>query len=728
MQLPKQRVPLSEKQKKDWQEGSVRAVIAKSKLGQTPTRRSDLADYYDAYYGILDPKQFSYVVNPYNTKDSKLLNFPARLRNYNIIAPVVDLHLGEFLKRPMDWMVAVKGADVETKLQEETRKAIIQGLEQEFVNGLNEAGMDTGMPSKDVPTPRDIAQMKAATYKDIRAVMGQDAIDYIIANVDWDYKTVKAFKDWLIAGMAFTYRGVEHDEVVYEMISPFDIDYSASRDVDFKEDGDWQVCRRRMTANAIVDRFYDMLSEKDIDFLSDKQGDGGSEIVFTIESDSRPDRPDGDDTPEGEFDVYHVVWKSYRKIGILTYLDEYGMDQQMEVDETYRPDKTLGETVEWYWVDEVWNGWTINQKIFFGVAPLMFQRGLMGNPSAGKMPYNGIVGISLVKTGLAYQILYDIFHYRLEQTVAKNKGKIALMEINAIPKRHGWTEDKFMYYADVANFAFIDSTAEGKNNQKVTFNQYQVLDMTLGNYLNSQFQLLQFVRDEWEERSGVPRQRKGQTLASDGVGANERAIYQSAVITEWMFFQFEKMLEKDMRALHDYSKVAWRDGKKTQYINRQGREAFLNIDGELYAETEYGIFVKNAGKEKEKLEGMRNLALAFAQNDADPSVVAEILDATSFAKLKVHLKQVEDAKREFEAAQAEEERRAQAEQQQQMLEAQAQQAAELQARQDEADRKKMEFEDKKLAQERELEEARLAVEREKIHSQERQNRVNQENL
>ena len=31
-----------------------------------------------------------------------------------------------------------------------------------------------------------------------------------------------------------------------------------------------------------------------------------------------------------------------------------------------------------------------------------------------------------------------------------------LMEMNTIPKRHGWDEEKFMYYADAMGYAFID--------------------------------------------------------------------------------------------------------------------------------------------------------------------------------------------------------------------------------------------------------------------------------
>ena len=98
--------------------------------------------------------------------------------------------------------------------------------------------------------------------------------------------------------------------------------------------------------------------------------------------------------------------------------------------------------------------------------------------------------ISIISMGLPYQVLYNVFHYRLELSIAKNKDKIMLMEMNTIPKRHGWDEEKFMYYADAMGYAFVDSTAEGKNNERVTFNQYQVLDMSLGQYIAAQFQLI----------------------------------------------------------------------------------------------------------------------------------------------------------------------------------------------------------------------------------------------
>jgi hypothetical protein len=282
----------------------------------------------------------------------------------------------------------------------------------------------------------------------------------------------------------------------------------------------------------------------------------------------------------------------------------------------------------------------------------------MNNISVCKMPYNGRIysnrhsdNISVVSMGLAYQVLYNVFHYRLELSIAKNKDKIMLMEMNTIPKRHGWDEEKFMYYADAMGFAFIDSTAEGKSGERVTFNQFQVLDMSLGQYIAAQFQLLQAIKAEWEEMIGISRQRKGQVKTSDGVGTTERAVFQSSVISEEIFRRFEAFIEKEYQGLLDVSKIAWRKGKKMTYVTSDLRTAVVDIDPTDFQEAEYGVFVKNTSREQDKLTQMRNLAMAFAQNGSEPSTVAEILDSNNFAKIKVHLKEVEQKQKEFQEQQ-----------------------------------------------------------------------------
>jgi len=682
--IPKQKIPTSQKNE-DWGKKCIQAYIAESSF--STTNKAGMVDLYEAYNGVLDESSYNYVTNPYNSEAWKKRNFPAKLRNYNIIKPVVDLLLGEKSKRPASYQVVVRNADMHSRKGEETHKAVLQSLQQMFINELNAQGVDTGVQSQEVQTPKEVEQFMNVNYKDARAIVGQQSLDYLRDYLDLDDKFQRAFFDWLVTGRVYSYKGTCMDEVEFEIVSPLDIDYQKSPDIEFIEDGDWVVRRKIMSVNAVIDSFYDVLTDAQIDDLENPSSRRESysylDAAMSVDQDELTDR---------YVEVMHVCWKSFRKVGILMYTDEFGFLQEMEVDETYKPDREAGEKVQWFWVNQVWEGYRIDNSIFVNIQPFEVQRPSMTNLSLVKLPYNGRLyserhadNISIVSMGLPYQILYNVFHYRLELTMAKNKDKIALIEMNTIPKRHGWDEEKFMYYADAMGFAFIDSTAEGKNQERVTFNQYQVLDMSLSQYISAQFQLLQSIKQEWEDLVGITRQRKGQVMASDGSGATERAVFQSSVMTEELFRKFDKYEEKEMQGLLDTSKHAWRGGKKSAYITSDYRNELLDIEGEEYAEAEYAVFAKNSSKENTKLETFKSLALSFAQNGSNPSTVAEILDTDNFSNIKRLVKDVE-AK---EQAMKQQEQQMQQQMQQQQIEANMQQAEDarmFEAAQNQADR------------------------------------------
>lgn len=666
--IPRQKLK-STKKTKQWRQDCVEGYINQSTFLQNS--KSDLLRYYEAYNGSLNEKDYNYVTNPYNSQAGKKRNFPAKLRNYNIIKPVVDLLLGEKTQRPSNYTVTVTNGDAVSKMEEEKQKQIVQNLQQMFINELNAQGMDTGVESQEVETPEQVAKYMDTTYQDSRAIVGQQVLNYLRDYLDLPDKLQAAFFDWLVSGYVYTYKGVCMDEVEYDVVSPLDLDYSKSPGIEFIEDGDWAVRRELMSSNAVLDQFYDLLNDQQVSQIeSPHRNRSGS---FSVPFLQRVEENFGDD--ERFVEVMHVCWKSFKKVGVLTYVDEFGVAQELMVDDTYKMDKDSGEELEWFWVNEVWEGYRIDGDIFIGIEPVEAQRNAMSNVSQCKLPYNGRAysnrhaeNISIVSMGMPYQILYNVFHYRMELTIAKNKDKIALIEMNTIPKRHGWDEEKFMYYADAMGFAFIDSTAEGKNNERVSFNQYQVLDMSLGQYIAAQMQLLQAIKQEWEELLGISRQRKGQITASDGAGTTENAIAQSTAMTEEIFRKFEKFEQKEMQGLLDVSKHAFRNGKKIQYIADDYRNKWLDIDGAQYSESEFGIFAKNASKENEKIRTMRQMTMSFAQNGTGAGTIAEILDADNFARIKqlaakAERKQEELQQMQQQAAQQLEQSKMEAEQQ-----------------------------------------------------------------
>lgn len=684
--LPKQRIPLDEKTEA-WAKETIDAIINRASFSSTAN--TNMVKLYNAYNGVLDQTEYKFMLNPYNTKDERFQRFPAELRNYNIIKPVIDLLVGEKSRRPFNYTVVATNSDVVTRKEEYEQRALKRYTEQALVNNLNESGMSTGIPTQQLPPPDRAKEEIRATYRDSRAVMGQQALDYMEYALDIKDKHLTAFLDWLVCGRPITYKGIEFGDVVYETLYPGDVYFEGTEDTEYLEDMDMVVYRKAMSVNQIVDKFYDLLTEAQIDELESPSLSTPSGITMPLSG----SEPTGDRICE----VLHVVWKSFARVGILRYIDELNMPQEIVVDESYKEEK--GDDIEWFWVNQPYEGYRIDAKFYIGIGPVESSRNLMNNLSKCKGPYNSRKfaqrnytneDLSLVKLGMVYQKLYNIFHYRLELSIAKNKDKIALMEINAVPKSHGWSEDQFMYYADALGFAWIDSTAEGKGNEKVTFNQWQVLDMSLGKYIETQFNLLQAVKQEWEDLVGINRQRKGNTFASDTVGANERATFQSSLMSEELFRRFEKFQEKELQGLLDVSKLAWRDGKKGMYQDSEGREQLLDLDGTQYAEAEFGVFVKSSGKETQKLQDLQRLAAQFAQAGSQPATIAEILDAGNFSELKTLLRKVDAAEKEYNM----QSQRAQAEMQSQKIQAEAaarKEVQDFQASENQKDRDSKEY-------------------------------------
>lgn len=97
--------------------------------------------------------------------------------------------------------------------------------------------------------------------------------------------------------------------------------------------------------------------------------------------------------------------------------------------------------------------------------------------------------------------------------------------------------------------------------------------------------------------------------------------------------------------------------------------AELEVDGLGHLETEYGIFVSDAGKDVEKLQAIRGFAQAAVQNGLPMSAAISIFESDSFPQIKDKIRQAEKAQEELNKAQQE----AQQQQQQQQMQIQQQQ-------------------------------------------------------
>jgi hypothetical protein len=252
-QIPKQKISSTYKNQ-EWGIQCVEAYISLSDGGGFNTRRSNLSTLYDFYNGHILDEDYSYVLKPYGKARR---NFPSKVRNYPIIKPVIDLLLGEKSKRPINYTVVVANADSVSIKEEEKKAKIMQSLQQRFVNRLNqtEGAPATNTPSKEVQLPKHIAEMFESSYVDKRASIGQSSLSYLIYNLNLHNKFQKLWFHFLVSGEAYTHRGVNNNEVFYDVVNPMDVDYDKDPDVDFIEDGDWALVRKDAHVSTIIDTF-----------------------------------------------------------------------------------------------------------------------------------------------------------------------------------------------------------------------------------------------------------------------------------------------------------------------------------------------------------------------------------------------------------------------------------------------------------------------------------------
>lgn len=73
-----------------------------------------------------------------------------------------------------------------------------------------------------------------------------------------------------------------------------------------------------------------------------------------------------------------------------------------------------------------------------------------------------------------------------------------------------------------------------------------IIETNIGNYIQQQINLLEFIKMEMSEVAGISKQREGQISNRETVGGVERATLQSSHITEWLFTLHDDVKEENL--------------------------------------------------------------------------------------------------------------------------------------------------------------------------------------
>lgn len=707
--LPPQQLPFSRKNKV-WRKQIMDWADSKTFFNYSPVRKSVIHKKinYDLLNGKLHMSDLELILNPENIQAGFI---PDKIQHYPIMNSKLNVLRGEESKRVFDFKVIITNPNAISEIENNKKEELFSRLQQIIAN--------TAQSEEEFNQELEkLNDYYTYEWQDMREIRANALLNHYVKEYNIPLLFNNGFMDAMTVGEEMYQCDIVGGEPVIERLNPLKVRVFKSGYSNRIEDADIIMIEDYWSPGRIIDTFYDVLSKKDIEYiesLPDYNGEASSDSMdniderqgfinshmvgdeigseqyyfdpFNLFTDSASESLLPYDLA-GNVRVLRVYWKSRRRIKkVKSYDPQTGEEVYNFYPETYIINKDAGEEEQIFYINEAWEGTKIGEDIYVNMRPRVIQYNRLSNPSRCHF---GIIGsiynlndsrpFSLVDMMKQYNYAYDAIHDRLNKMMAKNWGKILKLDLAKIPK--GWDVEKWMYYAKANGLAVEDSFREGNIGASTgklagALNNASsgVIDAEFGNSIQQQINLLEFIKMEMSEVAGITRQREGQVSNRETVGGVERATLQSSHITEWLFVVHEDVKKRVLECFLETAKIAMRGrSKKFQYILSDNSMKVMDIDGDEFAEADYGLVVDNSRGIQELSQKLDLLAQAALQNQTlSFSTIMKLYSSSSLAEKQRIVERDE---------QAIQERNAQAQQQQ--LESQ-QQIAQMNADQKQAE-------------------------------------------
>lgn len=668
IQFPPQQLPLSKKTEK-WRKQCVNWADSKTFFNYSLVRKSVIhkKTNYDLLNGKLRMSDLELLLNPDQLKAKYI---PEQIQHYPIMNSKLNILRGEELKRVFDYRVIITNPNAISE-KEETKK-------QELLEKLQEWVSDTSASEEEASQELEkISDYFTYDWQDMREVRANQLINHYSKEYNFPVMFNNGFVDGLAVGEEIYQCDIVGGEPVMYRLNPLKVRVFKSGYSNKIEDADIIIIEDYWSPGRIIDTFYDVLTKKDLEYINKMPDHVGQSAVDSMDNiDERfgfvnnnmigdeistsgffwdPLNYMGDSISNsllpydlaGNIRVLRMYWKSRRKIKEVKHYDPVTGEVLYDFfPETYVIDPDKGEEEKIFYINEAWEGTKIGSEVYVNMRPRPIQYNRLSNPSRCHF---GIIGsiynlndgrpFSMVDKMKPYNYLYDIIHDRLNKLMAKNWGKIIMLDLAKIPK--GWNIDKWFYYAKTNSVAVIDSFKEGNYGASTgkiagALNNASngVIDADWGNNIQQYINLLEFIKMEMSEVVGITKQREGQISNRETVGGVERATLQSSHITEWLFTIHDNLKKRVLEAFLETAKIALKGRtKKFQYILPDNSKRIIEIDGDNFAEADYGLVVDNSQGTQELNSKLDTLAQAALQNQSlSFSAIMQLYSSASLAE------------------------------------------------------------------------------------------------
>ena len=643
---------------------------------------------YNLINGVLDMRDVELILNPDNVN---ALYVPESIQHFPIMNSKLHVLQGEEAKRRFEFKVVVTNPNSISEI-ENSKLAMLQEQVQSMIE-------DENLSEEEFNKELDkLSYYFDYQWQDIIEMRASTVLSHYMKELNIPKIFNDGFMDAMICGEEIYQCDIVGGEPTFERLNPLKVHIFKNGFSNKVEDADLIILIDFWSPGRILDTYFDVLSKKDVDSIDKLASTFSSDSMYNIDERNafiNTAEIDGTDISggtiienfllmgqsgfsatsnyydlQGNIRVLRLYWKSKRKIKkVKSYDPETGEELFDFYPETYIIDKDAGEEEEIFWINEAWEGTKIGPDIYVNMRPRIVQYNRLSNPSRCHF---GIVGsmynlndsrpFSLVDMMKPFAYFYDVIYDRLNKAIAANWGKIVKLDLAMVPK--GWEIDKWLYYAKVNHVAVTDSfkegsggAAQGKVVGALNTQSNGVIDAEQGNYIQEHINLLEFIKNEMGEVAGITRQREGQISNRETVGGVERSNLQSSHITEWLFTMHDDVKKRALECFLETAKIAMRGrNKKFQYITSDGAIKSLEIDGDTFADSDYGIVVDASPDTQNLASKLDALAQAALQNQTlSFSSIMKIYTSSSLSEIRRTIEKDEQAIQERQAEQAQQE-------------------------------------------------------------------------
>jgi len=691
---------------------------------------------YRAYHGDYDQEDFQKFCDPLGLDVGKGKDY---VQAFNHIHNKIDVLSGEESKRPWNYHVLSMAPETTNRIlrerEQDYRRFVDGQLGSEIQKVQQQAQMEMQMQNgqmSEEQAQQAQQQLQQKIDADLKMIMTPELIekkyeDFKTAEEQALTKIMKrgvrkdrlkhlkneAFYNGNIAGLEYVGAWMQNGTPKVEVLNPLGVAYHKSPEVQFIQDGEFVVYKREMTIGDIMDTYGRLMSSKDLKRLDDYTGNVyGLNAMKASKSGFSPSHFEhiqyksqiggnfgsGDVLHDGQYGqsskavddyqtVYTCFWRSQRRMGFITWRDEYNKEQSRIVSEEFvlpehakkKTERVHGVTktvhmwieeglqheLRWEWAPEIWWGTRIQENIFCQVEPYPYAYQTSSDPYDVKLPIYGAVYsatnapvTSTADRMMPWQKLYLMIMSKFLKLIGLDKGQLTFLNTLMLDKDIG-VDMTLKYAEDTGVIPY--NPLQNKETMQLgnTLKVAEAVNMSNSQQIGHYAEILRFVESNIGLAAGISPQREAQTASNTNVSDNLRDVAQSAIITETKFALHDLLWGEVLNA---YLKLLQHEiqDKEPEYLRYwlSDREiATLDMRELNLSDLDTAVIVEDNAQTHRHLEALKQQAHGILQNEERAlSKLVRLLPAESIVEFREYMDEIEDkiqeAKAQIETANA----------------------------------------------------------------------------